>query len=440
MFVEKYESGIKGNFIIIENEEIINVGYKSRMIIENRIPSFLECSVNYTDGRERYVYDITSCTNIYDMFEHEEMGRAFLCSMINSMASVLENANEYLLPCEHLMFDPKHIYTDRGSGRILWCYYPGSYTGMDDGMNSLAEYILEKADHKDKETVTLAYDLYKQVVGGDYTLRKLIAGSEELTDEVSDERVNDDFVIDEDDEFYLPEEDDEPKMPLSGKIISLVCMGVLLIISGTVLAAMIYRNDRLLSLFAMKEMQVFTGLTGAVTILLPVLIFIKWLNKVRSFRRRLKEAVEDKDDLCLRLSEPEYHGETGRLDVRSVDEEDRQEGISHTVKLFDNADVVDDGILHRLVSLTREGVSELRIDRLPYLIGKKRNVCSGIINSDAVSRIHAKLIFEDGAYYMSDLNSTNGTFVNGIRIKANERIRICENDEIRFGHEMFYFQ
>lgn len=39
-----------------------------------------------------------------------------------------------------------------------------------------------------------------------------------------------------------------------------------------------------------------------------------------------------------------------------------------------------------------------------------------VLSSQSVSNYHAKIYFEDGRYMLEDLNSTNGTFVNGITV------------------------
>lgn len=48
-----------------------------------------------------------------------------------------------------------------------------------------------------------------------------------------------------------------------------------------------------------------------------------------------------------------------------------------------------------------------------------------------VSRRHARIINQDGDYFIEDLNSTNGTFINGRRI--SEITRIAGGDIIDFG-------
>lgn len=59
-----------------------------------------------------------------------------------------------------------------------------------------------------------------------------------------------------------------------------------------------------------------------------------------------------------------------------------------------------------------------------------------------VSRRHAsiELVKEEGhksAVYVTDLESTNGTYVNGQRIVGNKRVLLCEGDVLRVGSHAF---
>lgn len=51
-----------------------------------------------------------------------------------------------------------------------------------------------------------------------------------------------------------------------------------------------------------------------------------------------------------------------------------------------------------------------------------------------VSRKHAEIVFDMGAYYITDLNSTNGTFLNSTRLTPMERYEIESADQVRMGH------
>ncbi|PKQ28575.1 MAG: hypothetical protein CVT63_01970 [Candidatus Anoxymicrobium japonicum] len=54
-----------------------------------------------------------------------------------------------------------------------------------------------------------------------------------------------------------------------------------------------------------------------------------------------------------------------------------------------------------------------------------------------VSRVHARVEWRDGAYFVSDLESTNGTWVNEERVSGK---KLQENDVIRLGSTRLIFR
>ena len=52
-----------------------------------------------------------------------------------------------------------------------------------------------------------------------------------------------------------------------------------------------------------------------------------------------------------------------------------------------------------------------------------------------VSRHHAKIYYFRGKYFIQDLNSTNGTYLNGNKLKG--RAKLSNKDEIRIGSGVF---
>ena len=64
------------------------------------------------------------------------------------------------------------------------------------------------------------------------------------------------------------------------------------------------------------------------------------------------------------------------------------------------------------------------------LIGKQKELVSCVINSPQVSRVHARIRRGVDGYYLRDLNSTNGTSVNGEMIFGDEEVRLCPGDHI----------
>jgi FHA domain len=66
------------------------------------------------------------------------------------------------------------------------------------------------------------------------------------------------------------------------------------------------------------------------------------------------------------------------------------------------------------------------------LIGRGSS-CDLVIQHRTVSRRHAQLFFREGSWILIDLRSTNGTFINGSRVR---RSQLLPGDELAFGQEI----
>jgi hypothetical protein len=55
---------------------------------------------------------------------------------------------------------------------------------------------------------------------------------------------------------------------------------------------------------------------------------------------------------------------------------------------------------------------------------------------DNVSRQHAKFVVADGKASVVDMGSSNGTFVNGIRLRPNVPAELASGAKLRFGSDL----
>ena len=83
-----------------------------------------------------------------------------------------------------------------------------------------------------------------------------------------------------------------------------------------------------------------------------------------------------------------------------------------------------------------EPVREFQIHNDVFTIGR-RTESSLCLPVSAVSKNHAEITLDDGKLVITDLGSTNGTFVNGQRIDSNSPIIVDNGDLIQFASIVF---
>jgi len=81
-----------------------------------------------------------------------------------------------------------------------------------------------------------------------------------------------------------------------------------------------------------------------------------------------------------------------------------------------------------------DGSAPIEIVKDMTLVGRKED-CDVRLNHKSISKIHCVLVKTDGLLLLRDLGSTNGTRVNGTRVR---RAALLPNDKISFAN--FHFR
>lgn len=460
MFKEAYERKLNGNYLILEEENLPadKNEFECRMIQENIIPGFLQCTTRYINGREQFAYDITSRQSLKRFFEEQDIGYRDMKSILLGMMRGFDAITEYFLNEENLILLPEYIYIDIETKQAFLCFYPHYHVNIHQSFQNFAEYLLQKTDHSDEEAVVLAYAFYKQTSNEDYNLYHLfekmaqkdaedcnakrrvpeykeernrlagcglkdhqdvfleipeLAGGNALIDGFMEADITD--IIEED----KISSDEITKYGIAEKRIFLISVSALLLLTGFVLYIEVYRPVSVMTFLPYETRMVLIAVAGAVTLLSSITLLGRQRKKRRAFereqrrKRRIRQQTNEKREEAL--AEKSYCGKTGSL-RKSAEP------------------------VRRLVRFTEEEITEFKLNKTPFIIGKKRVVADGVLTNPAVSRMHAKIYREKDNYYLMDLNSTNGTSKNGIRLNANESMLLTYNDEITFAGELFYFR
>ena len=99
------------------------------------------------------------------------------------------------------------------------------------------------------------------------------------------------------------------------------------------------------------------------------------------------------------------------------------EEISNTVLLTD-IKLNNSGRVLRSIN----GKEDIEISYLPFIIGKQDRICDYVLDVEGVSRIHLKFFEKKGLLYAIDLNSRNGTYINGKKLENEENIEMNNGD------------
>lgn len=110
--------------------------------------------------------------------------------------------------------------------------------------------------------------------------------------------------------------------------------------------------------------------------------------------------------------------------------------------LIDASNVIEPLVAAKLV---RAGQKPIHVDLMSenetFTIGRDHarcDECDAVLTDQLVSRAHMTIRVFDGAPYAEDLGSTNGTYVNGVRIEGPTLLR--DSDTLRVGNTEFVFR
>lgn len=92
------------------------------------------------------------------------------------------------------------------------------------------------------------------------------------------------------------------------------------------------------------------------------------------------------------------------------------------------------------ILLRKNGGDKVCINKAEFIIGKEQaKVDYCINNNNSISRKHAKISVRAGKCYISDLGSTNSTYINGTKLNPNQEVALIPGDKVKFSNEEFEF-
>lgn len=472
MLEAKYYKDYRHNYIILQCSRRETAGsYQHRMLTSGKISEILKCYTRHINGTVYYYYDISSKTTLQSLYRSRKMSREQVKDVLAQLHEICNRLSGYFMDETGLVLQPEHIYYDLTDKKYIGLYYPDYKVSGQEACLPLMDFLLEHIDTEDQELAEKMYRIYEMSEEGCFTLEDALQILEEEPEPVQEgpmepelspvcepmresASIMPNFDTEESvmprtsrkDEFH---ESASHKMGLFYPVFAVLSI---LSIAGAAAVWYLYELTR--------QEKTVLGVSAAamgVCVLICLWQIIKAGKKstaegTRTGRDADRPLSQDRawsmDEAYLREADtvslehvlsretdlrPEPENTVYRQDVqhRAAQTASGQSGNDYgNTVFFDESQVTE----YKLYAMDRKNKQHIELKKFPCTIGKMAGCVDHVLTDNSVSRIHARLDKEGERVLLTDMNSTNGTYRNGLRMQPQETVEIEAGDEIRFGN------
>lgn len=360
--------------------------YRYRILSRGGISGLLSCELRYLNENAYLYYDITSKQSVAQLFSKKTIDREWLKDFMQFMQSLYRELDRFLLDGQDCVWNPEYIFQDLEKNHFYLVYVP--YQEQVGEFTEFLEFLTERLDYEDDVLVECVYHMYEQAdtLGEIYLQEKIFTDAEVLAIKAekgieTGEKLQKN-IENRKETFLISEEDPKEK-----KIVT-----------------------------ATSKEEKKTGLWN---------LFENRRKRDKMERQLYRHNAQLAMNGLVVAEEGIYQEEEREADAEKIG----------TTVFVEETQVIP---MHRkLVSPDGEISSLLPQD--DFIIGKKKDEVDMVLSDASVSRLHAKIIY-DGEYYLEDMNSTNGTFKNGLRLLPYEKRVLEPGDEICCGKKVLIFR
>jgi len=328
---------------------------------------------------DKYKYEISGRKSLAVTFERVPMNAEQIEKVLCGILDIIENGKEYLLSEDNYILLPEHIYLQIPEYKVTLCYYPEYSVSFSEQLGKLFEILLNRVDYREEKAIAMVYALYMQLQEPDVTSERIRAKLREQVQAAKPENP----VRETEKKKERTEISYEYEKPVTRRATSEK--------KGTV------RERKAVAKTSLWER--FRKEVGA---------------KIYSREEKGKSVFAEEQVSCVCDAPAEW-------------------SAAHTRVLS----VKKEALCPMLISA--ENTEKVLLTKFPFYVGSMPDYMDYVINKDTVSRFHAKFIKYEEQIYLSDLNSTNGTRVNGRELNVKERVMLSEGDRILFADAEYIF-
>ncbi len=409
----EYRKNMNHNYLAAKRPE--QADYQLEMLLENEIPGLLRAESRWDEGREEIYYEISSLQPLSRVFEHREIRQEEAKNLLRGVLSACTSLGEYMLKEDGLVLEADLLYVDPESLDCRMLFLPWDPQPFREQLLKLSEYLMEHAGQEDAEAAMWSYRLYRRLKNENFVLselRELLEGEGIPTENPhKQERAErTETPLPKDREEWMGGLYEEEESPEEGKAAA--------------------DTPWWKRLFSGRKKQ-----NGKA----------ERKGKGKPGGRQERPAGYDRGERTIGSGEEKGSGSEESAEGENYDlsaafsdlemlEEQPSDGDYGKTVFIGETDRPAENVL-----VEKGKGQRYPMERFPFTIGKVKNKVDLPLNDNSVSRIHARILMQNGRAYLQDCHSTNGTFINGIQLEAEEQVLLEKEDEIRIGRVKFIY-
>lgn len=382
--------------------------YDYRIMMHNRIGRLLPCSLRQMDGEDFLYYEISSKQPLERLYEGGKLKAADLAYIIREIAAVQTDLGEYMLDESGLLLEEGMIFADVETRELYFAFYPGSRSA-ESQYGGLADFFLGHTDHGQEQAVNLAYEFYRMSKADYFVLSSFLPLLEKELAAVKT--------------GWGTQEDPDRR-------------------GGETAGRTSEETERTAGENGWTSEA---AEAGGSSFLLPEDDFAagqeEWLEEAAGKKKGRKTGVFKRLLSFLQRekkqgTEQETAEEWSDMVWDSYEQQLYESGSQETV-YFADLDKREASVQKPLCLKSEEGGRKILLRDFPITFGKMQGRVTVVLEDRSVSRLHARIEAGEKGLYVRDLNSRNGTCVNGKKLLPNEAEPLREGDQVSFGRERF---
>lgn len=439
-----YKRSLQKSYMCVASQEKVIESYELQMAEGRKIPHLLGMEIIRAEGNANYMYDISGKQQIDDYLSGKKMGYGILWGLLCAVQELCTALPDYLLREDGICLESEYIYVSLEDGGIYFTYFPFWSQSFPEAFERYMEQVLRKVDHQEQAAAELAYQVYQMCIMENTSIRGML-------EQVRKKGFLDGIVMEPEKEVRasvmeepqgqpienLPQRKQKLWEKLQEKAIGWAEANPTLVKFLDKCKAIVPKG------FTGNKPKAETGKlkqTGTKEKTRKVIFKEKggtrWGNKAKEGKNLSQTELEAKpvkskannhiESLVCQNAAETNAGLDGAL----------QKVEAHPTEILG---ICGQETIGWLAYQGNHGCGDIQVEGEEFLLGKNREQAAGVIDAEGVSRLHARITRQGENFYLEDLNSTNGTFLNGEPVQYRQKRKLSQNDRIRFGAEEYLF-